>query len=352
MKKTLLIIAVAMTGHSLTSLGQTGTNCAQTLRLAQSVYEQGRLHELEGLLKECLARNGFTDQEKVNAYKLLTLTYIYLEEPVKADESMLSLLRTDTEFKINDNVDPAEFVALYKTFRTDPIYRVGLKLGSIASQPTVVSADYANDGESEYKYNFGFVAAVTFEIPLAGKLKKFTLAPELAFHIRSFTGTNINADTVLETTTRETQNWLTLPVQLQYELFENEKKITKAYVAAGISGEFLLGASKTLESIRGDQNSPVEEKSVDVSSQRNKFNTSILVSAGYKRKIGKGFLVAEVRYQMGLLPMLTKADTYENISLVTDYKNVDAIYKLNCLSLSVGYVLNRYNPKKIFSKAP
>src|SRR5687768_7941095 len=163
----LVLIAVLLTWHNHTAYSQ--STCAQTLRLAQSVYEQGRLHELPQLLEHCLRDNGFNDEEKVNAYKLLTLTYIYLEEPAKADEMMLSLLRTDTEFKVNDAVDPAEFVALYKTFRTDPIYRIGGKLGATVSQPSVVSADYADDGTTSSTNNFGFTGSVSAEIPLSGK---------------------------------------------------------------------------------------------------------------------------------------------------------------------------------------
>jgi hypothetical protein len=175
MRKVLLLFLVASFCHQISVRAQ--STCAQTLRLAQSVYEQGRLQELEGLLAGCL-ENGFTDEEKVNAYKLLTLTYIYLEEPEKADRTMLSLLQTNNEFAPNDAVDPAEFVALYHTFRTWPIYRVGLKLGSIAAQPSVITADYVNDGISEYNYGYGFKAAVAFEIPLLGNQNKFAVNPE------------------------------------------------------------------------------------------------------------------------------------------------------------------------------
>ena len=59
---------------------------------------------------------------------------------------MLALLRTDTEFKVNDAVDPAEFVALYNTFRTYPIYRIGGKLGGVAAGPSVMTSDYSDDG--------------------------------------------------------------------------------------------------------------------------------------------------------------------------------------------------------------
>lgn len=345
MRRALPFFLVAFFCHQFSVSAQ--STCAQTLRLAQSVYEQGRLHELEGLLATCL-ENGFTDEEKVNAYKLLTLTYIYLEEPEKADRTMLSLLQTNNEYAPNDAVDPAEFVALYHTFRTWPIYRIGLKLGSVAAQPTVVSADYVNDGISEYTSGYGFIAGFSFEIPLTGKLQKFTINPEPTFAIRTFGSSNKDADSVLVTSSTETQTIVSLPICLQYRFFEKGK--TNFYAALGASADLLVAASKRIDSKRGDDNSPVEEKTFVVSSQRNKFNSNFIAAIGFKRKVGKGYFVGEARYQMGLLPMLTKADTYENLTMVTDYKSVDAIYKINSVSLSLGYILNRYNPKKLSSK--
>lgn len=345
MRRLLLLLAAALCGFSYS---HAQSPCAQTLRLAQSIYEQGRLHELPKLLEGCLVSNDFTNEEKINAYKLLTLTYIYLEEPAKADESMLALLRIDTEFKVNDAVDPAEFVALYKTFRTYPIYRVGGKLGATASAPSIVSADYIDDGSNSYSHSFGFNGTVSAEIPLNKHAKKLTLNPELAFQLLSFKGTNSGADPVRVTEGKETQGWISLPLSVQYALYE--KGITQYFIAGGISADYLLSSSIRIVSNRGEDNSAISENSFDVIEQRRNFNTGLLLSTGFKRKIGKGFLIAEVRYKMGLRPMLSKADTYENSVLVWNYKYVDGIFKLNCLSVSVGYLLNRYHPKKLTSR--
>ena len=342
MRKILLLMVVVLSGVSYVARGQ--STCAQTLRLAQSIYEQGRLHELPHLLEHCL-QDGFNDEEKVSAYKLLTLTHIYLEEPELAEKMMLALLRTDTEFKVNDAVDPAEFVALYKTFRTYPIYRIGGKLGGIAAAPSVVSADFVDDGTNEYTYSFGFSGMVSAEIPLGVRAKKFTLNPELAFQLISFNGTNSGADAVKVTEATETQAWISLPISMQYSLYE--KGITNFYVSGGITADYLLASSVRIFSDRGDQNSTVSENTYGVSEQRHRFNSGVIFSLGYKRKIGKGFLVIEARHKMGLMPMSSKSDTYENSILVWNYHYVDGIFKLNTLSLSVGYVLNRYNPKKL-----
>ena len=348
MRRTLLLLAGALFAVLHVARGQ--STCAQTLRLAQSIYEQGRLHELPQLLSHCLSENGFSEEEKVSAYKLLTLTYIYLEEPVKADEMMLALLGADTEFKVNDAVDPAEFVALYKTFRTSPIYRIGGKLHAVAAAPSVVSADYVDDGTNNGKYNLGFSGSATMEIPLSGKFNGFTLQPEIAFQLLSFKGVNqwdeqkSSGDTARVTPAIETQSWISIPVSLQYNVYTTAH--IQYYIAAGISADYLVSASKKITS-NIERNSGVDENTYAVKEQRNRFNSGMLFSAGFKRKIGKGFFLVEVRYKMGLLRLSERADTYENQTLVFDYKYVDGIYRLNTLSLSVGYVINRYNPKKL-----
>ncbi|MDQ2658118.1 MAG: PorT family protein [Bacteroidota bacterium] len=343
MRRLLLLVFVVMLAAANAVRAQ--STCAQTLRLAQSIYDQGRLHELPALLNKCLSENGFNDEEKVSAYKLLTLTYIYLEEPAKADEMMLALLRADTEFKVNDAVDPAEFVALYKTFRTHPIYRVGGKLGAVATVPSIMSADFVDDGTNEYSYNFGFSATVAAEIPLGVLSRKFTLNPELSFQLLSFNATNSGADPVKVTEATETQAWISLPVTMQYSLYE--KGITNMFIGAGVSADYLMSSSVKIFSDRGDENSTVSENTYSVMAQRKQFNSGLLLSAGYKRKIGKGYLILEARFKMGLLPMLAKADTYENYTLVYNYHYVDGIFRLNTLSLSAGYLLNRYNPRKL-----
>src|SRR5258708_35540508 len=210
-------------------------NCSQTLRLANSTYEQGRLHELPSLLEGCL-KSGFALAERVQAYRLLTLAYIYLEEPEKADASMLALLQHDNEFKVNEAVDPAEFIALYRTFRTTPVYRVGVKFGTNISTPNVISADNVTDAVSKYTYGFGFSGALAAEIPFSVfKIKNLTFNPELYFQIMSFGYTS--QDSVRKSTAPRGQNWISLPLTLQYQVTKGK---FNPYVGLGFETAYLF----------------------------------------------------------------------------------------------------------------
>ena len=58
----LILIAV---GPYVANAQQKPTTCAQTLRLARSVYENGRLHELPNLMGDCFNKTEWTTQERV-----------------------------------------------------------------------------------------------------------------------------------------------------------------------------------------------------------------------------------------------------------------------------------------------
>jgi hypothetical protein len=331
------------------------TSGAQTLRLARATYEQGRLHEIPSILEGFLSK--FNRQEKVEAYKLLTLSYIYLEEPEKADDAMLKLLQADHYYEVNLKDDPAEFIALYRTFRTDPIYRIGAKLGANATQPNVKSYLPSNDGISKYSFGIGFQGGIVGELPLT---KNLVLSAELNLQIKSFNYENKVSKTdysqkpippsqeppKLEYTTegKEKQTWISLPVSVQYAFLKKSK--LNPYVGLGVSVDYLARANNTFSRSKTDRSS-YDEQSEDITFQRNQFNASALASAGIKVKVPNGFAVAEVRYSFGLTTVTNSENLYDLYlkSIPTD-GYVDALFSINSVSFTIGYVYNVFNPKK------
>lgn len=320
------------------------TACALTLRAARTTYDEGRLQEIPTLLEACL-KSGFTRQEAVEAYKLLTLSYIYLEEPDRANDAMLSLLRTDPYFEVNASVDAAEFIALYRTFRTWPVYRVGAKAGVNATMPNVTAyADAIESANVTYTPVINFMSGLVFEIPVA---KKLTLNPELYFHIRSFDYKSAltlpgNLENLSEG--KEVQSGITLPVSLQYALAHSK---LNPYVSLGLSADYLLKASITMNRLRVNANS-IQERTFDVTSSRKRININAIASAGIKTRLGGGFVVAEMRLAYGLSPIneTRSAFTIDDY-LLFDNGYADNTISLSTLSLSVGYIYNVFNPKKL-----
>lgn len=338
MKRLLLLTGI---GCILSLRLAAQSSCTQTLRTARTTYDQGRLHELPVLLEGCL-QNGFTQQERVEAYKLLTLAYIYLEEPAKADEAMLNLLRTDSYFELNPATDPAEFISLYKTFRTTPIYRLGAKVGANASQPNVVESVEANEGTSEYKAGISVQFHIAADIPIN---KRLTLCPELGLVQRGFKYTNLLTidGAPFTTTATEKQTWASLPVTLQYQF---NRFSFKPYIGAGAEVDYLLGSTLSAERIReGFQF--LQKESIDLKDQRESINVLLLAVAGARFKLGGGFVVTEVRFAYGLMPVSSSQSAFASDEVTFKYGYADNIFKVNSLSVTAGYVHNIFKPKKL-----
>lgn len=347
MKRLLLLLALA--GTYFQSQGQ-ATSCAQTLRLARSTYEQGRLHELESILGPCLS-SGFTTEEQVEAYKLLTLTYIYLEEPKKADETMRKVLETDHFFQINPEIDPAEFVALYKTFRTEPVYSLGAKFGPALILPSVLTNYYtASDaaGSGEYSPGIGIQAGVTFEMKV---FKKFSIAPELMFAPRQFSKENslFSTDSLGsvggQTEAVYKQTWIDLNAVVQYEIGRNKDGTFITY--AGLGPAVSLSLKQNLQlNTTGLSGSAVSGADVNVKDSFEQFFYSITALIGAKLRIGGIYVHGELRYQHGLSNVVN-ADSRTNLEVTLDYAAQHNDVRLNTITGALGVSMPIFKPAKL-----
>lgn len=354
MRKLYLTACAVALCYGFVFAQSTTPNCPQTLRLASSTYEQGRLHEVRGILDGCLKSGGFNDQEKEAAYKLLALSYLYLEEPEQADEAMLNLLRTNPYFEVKTASDPAEFIALYKTFRTRPIYRIGLNVGVNATQPNVISnTSTIEDSKNEFRYKIGFQFAATADVPLS---KKLTLNGGIGYQQKSFelTSTVETAATdqqggdliVNELIATQVQNWIAIPISVQYLLKEMKYN---PYISAGISTDVRLNTEVTAERSREGQTS-IEPKAFDYNYQTKLVNVSAIVAAGSKVRVGGGFIVIEAKYAYGLTGITKESTSYQDQEIFLTYGMPNTNIKLNTFSITASYVQNIFNPKKLKSR--
>lgn len=332
----------------------TGPTPAQTLRLARAIYEQGRLHEIPAQLNAGVIVQ-MNKAEKVEAYKILCLSYIYLEEAKEADEAMLNILRSDPYFQINEAVDPAEFVALYRTFRTLPVWRVGAKLGVDASRPNVSEA--ATAGElaegSTYAPLIGILFGVSVDKPFNTRL---TLHGEILYNQKRFKLNQVfnrQEDVITgeplqnETEAIEQQTWLSVPITIEYKPFKGKSAFNEKlnpYVAAGVAIDYLLAAKITGEQLR-DQQTAIQEKTYDI--ERNPLNVSLMGAIGGKLRVGGGYIVGEVRYLYGILEVNSKESAYENQEITWELNYADPVFKVSSLQVSAGYIQNIFNPKKL-----
>jgi hypothetical protein len=354
MRYLLSVVLVYLIGLNVAVAQQGG---AQTLRLAQSIYEQGRLHELPSLpgLKDSEIIK-YSKSDQVNAYRLLTLANIYLEEPEKADENMLKLLKTEHFYEPNEQVEPAEFIGLYKTFRTKPVFNIGLKFGPNSTIPMISSQYYVSGGSAgngKYTTPLGIQFGIVFEKSLFSTsknkiLNRLTFAPEVLYTTRTFSYANshyFNTTADFKATLKQT--WIDFNPMVQFKL--NNSKTLQTYVAVGPGISYMIKASGTLATTWNSGAGAVSGPDVDNTSSYKKIVPSVVAAAGLKFKFGAIYLLAEGRVQYGLTSPVNSASRTNNES-VFDYSYTLPDYKPLTLMANVGFVYPYFNPIKLKRK--
>lgn len=333
-------------------------DCAETLKKAQAAYEEGRINEVPTILNECLdvyndqrARTGnFDRNQKLEAYYLLSLTYLYLNEEESAEKILLKLLKLEPEYRLKNNA-PSEFKNLYGNFRVRPVFAFGGKAGGNIMRFNVTKTFSTNNPQSStetYTSDIGFQVGGAVELPLNKKLGLFL---EAYYVGRSYTLTN-QLFSYATTTYDETQNWIEVPLGVRYSLGDkyNFSGHLKPYVFAGVSTGLMLKASTQVirrDRVNADVQREVTGTSIPVANLRNKLNIFGLLGGGVELKQGRGYLVLDVRYYMGFSNAVNAKNRYNINELIFKYGHIDNDFKTNNIAISLGYMYPIYKPKKI-----
>ncbi len=326
--------------------------CDQKLSEAQDKFESGQFYEIPDLLSLCL-KNGFSKEEKIRAYRLLTVTYLYLENQPAADTSYIELLRLSPEYEVDSEVDPRELVNHHEKFTTRPFIYLVAKAGvNLTHYDQIVDVSMNNDGDDSQSeraltgYNVSMGAEFTlyknFHIGIEGMLQKKNFEfTDKQFALASQPGNRI-------TTMRQTYTEIEVPIYLKYSFF---KPKISPYVYAGASPSLLIIAGiKESEIKKGADISP--QPDFDIFDLRRKVNYSILGGVGIKYKIGINYLTLEFRHQRSMLNYSipekiwdSKTRLGKNIKYPSAY--IDDFFRLNNSMLLVGFVYPLYKPRKI-----
>lgn len=341
--------------------------CAIALSEAEDKYDQGRLYDIEGILKECL--KGFTNEEKVRAYRLLTLTYLFLNYEEKADSSFLKLLNVNPIWKTDEDLDPLELINHSKKFTTKPKYILSAKIGtniSRANQLLDYSITKSLDKSDKYSSDFGFIIGggaemvIWKDLHLAGEI--FYSGKRIHLSDTQFGFYTTNMDIV--------HREIELPIMLKYNFFMGK---VNPYCFGGVSPSFKAQSSTiNIERTYRDENdveSIANPKLQDIVTTRmkNRFNYSVLLGAGINYKIGLNYVTVEARYSKGI-PNVTDEENRYSISSQREVPNedepivknfpggrdvkfplghIDDDFKIDNLSIMVGFVYPLYKPRKI-----
>lgn len=340
--------------------------CEQTLEDAEQFYEKGLLDDIPGSLKRCI-KNGFNKNQKERSYKLLILTYLFLDDMENAESYLLKLLKSNPQFNVTA-IDPPEFIYLYNGFRTNSVFSIVVKGGintSFINTLQINGVDNSLVSYQAYRRGIGFQLGAEVNYRIFNNLE---ITGEINITNQSFDQIDSLRTTLFTDTERpagynftaidasENQFWVELPVALKYGI-----RIKKFYpfVYGGASFKYLLNANLNISRANldpADIETPqrrVEGPPINLikSGIRDKYHYNLLAGVGVRYQFGIDYLVLNIRYNIGLSNFRNKdALLNANNELLYRYGYIDNDFKMNSTAISIGYVKPFYKPKKLKRK--
>ena len=323
-------------------LPQETSTCAENLKNAQTLFDNGQVQQVPEMLQECL-RSGFKQEEELAAYKLIIQTFLFQDKNELADSAMLAFLKKYPEYQLSPT-DHSSFVHLYNNFNVEPVVQLVIHIGTNISFLTFINPKSVSSDPVRKKYS---TDALNLFVSLEAKFtinSKLDLNIEGGFSQSSFT----NVEDFLGigiVNYSEIQQRIEVPVTATYSIITFGK--FTAYARAGAGAAFdLSSTAKNVSFESGDIIGFSDRKSPDISRNDSRIKMDIFGQAGggIKLKIPRGYLNFEIRCNLGIYNQVLRGG--ESATQLEGYYYKDDDFNLNDLNFSFGYTQIFYKPLK------
>lgn len=329
-------------------------DCEQVLIHADDEFNAGRYYGILALLNPCLD-NGFSSEQKVRAYLLLTQAYLILDNPEAAEDSYLKLLKADPEYVANPARDPIDVYYLSKKFTATPIITPHVRGGFNTSLPRIIHEITVSGTEinTHSVLKIGVQAGVGLDFNLTNNI---SLCAEGNYASKGFKrNTKKGSEKYFRgdnLSTTERQNWFDVPLYIKYA--DDSGKI-RPFGYAGFAFNFLFSSRGNNWEYRNESTTmgvvEITDRPENLTHKRKFLNRSLVFGGGAKYKVGKNFLYADARYMLGLSNLTKEDNIYydENGNFdpaVVKFAEVSDFFRLDNFSISIGFIRPLYNPRK------
>jgi hypothetical protein len=321
-------------------------DCRNTLKQAKQLYEQGLIDQIPKILSSCM-QSGFTRPQRIEAYKLIILSYLFDDNQFEAEKSMDDFLSKFPEYELMPN-DPVEFVYLFESYKTSLLYSLDFFIGPTFSMRSVQER-YTTLDQSQTTLTERPGSGFEFGIGLSRNLRKsLSLNVDLVYANHKYDFTRIS-NTQLGTEVYqfvkinviEKTNQVCLPVSLSYGFGKGNLSY---YLRLG--GDFGIVTKSSISLERSSDAIDVTENNYNIMKHRNQFYYAALGGVGIEYKVPRGYLVLDIRYHAGLNNMTIGSKRYSDPAIISKYYYIDDDFTLNYLSVCLGYNFSIYQSRK------
>lgn len=336
------------------------SECLEVVSNAENEFSVGRFYGIPSLLKDCLDKNSFSNEQLVRVYLLLTQVYLLIDDPISAEDSYLKLLKADPEYVSSADKDPIDVVFLSQKFTSTPIFTPHVKGGLIEAGATIIRDRNLFGNSSTVRRTQSNKLGWTIGSGIEWNINdNWGLGGELFFSHKQMgtTYSGIFVDDQLSTI--EKQYWLDVPIYVRYT---DSKGRIRPYAYAGHAVNFLVNANVEVsyidftptEVIDAPIQVPAEGPDLPMTFNRKLVNRSLVIGGGVKIKSGKDFFTLDLRYGRGMTNV-SKGSFYNSdnagdgnlFEAITRYAMISNDFRVNDLTFTIGYVRPLYDPRKV-----
>jgi len=323
------------------------SDCTAKIQEAQKYYNLGMIEEIPQMLAPCM-EEGFTRIQRIEAYKLIILSYLFDDDQFEAEKTMIEFLKKYPEYEIMPN-DPIEFVYLFESYRTTSVFSIGFTVGFNLTDPRIIEPYTLLDLSHTTTKNSmrpGFNVGLGISRYISRKMLlnlEFNFVSNNYSFFDEISITQGGTQAINSVTYTERLNKFELPVTLTYDF---DIKKVHYFVRAGISVAKLTGSTGNPIRKYAEELPPESGGSQDISSYRKNLMYGGIIGAGIRYKVPRGILSVDLRANIGLNNIVRSDRRYKNQKLMTKYYYLDDDFSINTFSLSAGYYFSFYKPKK------
>lgn len=336
--KNLTLTGLIIIGSFTSAYAQ--DNCTEQLRQAERRYDEGLLELIPDMIRPCMA-SGFTREEKVNAYRLLIQTHLFSDNSEAADEVMYRFLRDFPEYSITPT-DPKEFVNLYQTYLTEPIFRIEPYLSISYSLPYVFEyfgVSDLNQNIPEYSSNLGFSAGANYTDRISANIDG---SIGISLHYSRVDYFHQVFDyTYLDGT--YTDILAGLPMSARYNF---SVRGIDLFAKGGVEAQYLLQSGNSL--IRGFTSGGDNiVEAVDLTEYRRRLDIRPFAGIGFTPELGNIRLMFDTGVRFGTIVPVNKDLRYSNVDLFEKFYMIEDKWIFNHFYFNFTYIFSIYKPRKI-----
>ena len=311
-------------------------DCANALLEADRLINSGNVEAVPGVLNNCLDK--LSREDRVEAYKKLSIAYLYMDDPFGAEASYLALLNLDPEFRTAP-ADPIELVYLSQQYITTPIITINAKAGGNISTISVI---HSNSAEPEadvrnvqYKPKGGYNFTGGFDLYFNKTISFFAELEASMWQYNKVSTSFRFGSQELSSTRTNYQAGLPLGIRYTYP-----GEVSFPYIYGGFHLAYTY-----LSNVRNTRDFDIQSSTLKLTPQINQFNHSLIFGIGYK------YLLVDLRFRLGMNNVTNEKTQFDlsgidNQEHITYYLQVDDDYRWNTVELTLGYVWPQYKPRK------